>query len=47
MAAWLARWVHMRIDGSPDVLPELATDIEHRMQENGIVAHTSYRWLAG
>ena len=47
MAALLARWVHMRMDGSPDMLPELAADIEHRMQENGIVAQTSYRWLAG
>ena len=46
MAALLARWVHMRMDGSPDVLPELAADIEHRMKENGIMAQTSYRWLA-
>ena len=38
MAAWLARWVHMRMDALPDVLPELVTDIEHRMQETGIVA---------
>ena len=45
MAALLARWVHMRMDGSPDMLPELATDIEHRMQENGIVAQTSYGGL--
>ncbi len=42
MAAWMAGWLHVRVNnGSPDLLPELVTDIEHRIQEKRIVARAS------
>ncbi len=41
MATWMAGWLHVRVNGSPDVLPELFTDIEHQIQEKGIVAQAS------
>ena len=47
MAALLARWVHMRMDGSPDMLPELAADIEHRDAGKRHRGPDELRWLAG
>ena len=45
MDEWLPCWPDGCICGWMAMLPELATDIEHRMQENGIVAQTSYGGL--
>ncbi len=41
---WMAGWLHVRMDRSLDVLSQLVTDIERRIQKKGIVAKASWLW---